>query len=190
MTDPTDKDSGLNTPRFKSDIVLHTSTPAISATEDFGQIQDGETHIIHGPGEYEIKEVQIKGWPLKKDSQTDRLRGIFRVRFDDLSLGFLDSLSNFKEPEILEELGDIDILFIPGGGDPYLSTEEAAKLVRQVDPRIVIPTHFKVKGLKRKASEVKDFLKELGLEDTKPQEKVSLKRKDLTEKLQAIVLTI
>ena len=192
MVDPYESSTGLTPPRFKSDIVIKTLLPAI--TEEAQKpisYTDGETNIISGPGEFEIKNVVIRGWPLHADSSESELKSIFRVQLGELTLGLLGHLGKFADSELFEELGDIDILIIPGGNSPFLSQSEAAKVIRQIEPRLVIPSFFAVKGLKRKASDVGDFLKELGHSGEKAQEKLTIKKKDLDpEKMQVAVLTI
>lgn len=189
-TDPVENYTGLSAPRYKSDIVVKTMMNPLSV-EDAKPIaqNDGETVVIAGPGEYEVKGIQITGWPLMKSSGKDTLRSIFRIKTDDLTIGLLGHLAEFNEPEILEELGDVDILIIPGGGEPFISQEAAAKLVRQIEPRLVIPSFFKVAGLKRKSEPVDEFLKEVGLK-AQPVEKLSIKHKELGEKMQAVVLSL
>jgi L-ascorbate metabolism protein UlaG (beta-lactamase superfamily) len=189
-TDPVESFTGLSAPRFKTDIVLRTIMNPLSPEDDkpVASSEDGTT-VLAGPGEYEAKGIHITGWPLMKSSGKDTLRSIFRIKTDDLTVGLLGHLAEFNEPEILEELGDVDILIIPGGGAPFITQEAAAKLVRQIEPRVVIPCFFKVPGLKRKSEDVTEFLKELGLK-AEPTEKFSIKKKELGEKMQAVVLTL
>ncbi len=189
-TDPVESFTGLSAPRFQTDVILRTMMNPLSPEDDKPIAQnDGETTVIAGPGEYEVKGIQITGWPLMKSSGKDTLRSIFRIKTDDLTVGLLGHLAEFNEPEILEELGDVDLLIIPGGGEPFIKQEAAAKLVRQIEPRMVIPSFFKVPGLKRKSDDVSEFLKEIGLKAT-PIEKLSIKHKELGEKMQVVVLTL
>lgn len=189
-TDPVESFTGLSAPRFQTDVILRTMMNPLSLEDDKPIARnEGEAVVIAGPGEYEVKGIQITGWPLMKSSGKDTLRSIFRIKTEDLTIGLLGHLAEFNEPEILEELGDVDILIIPGGGAPFISQEAAAKLVRQIEPRIVIPAFFKVDGLKRKSDDASEFLKELGLKTT-PIEKLSIKRKELGEKMQVVVLTL
>lgn len=193
-TDPVESFTGLSAPRFKTDVIVKTMMNPLSE-EDAKPIaanesaSGGETIVIAGPGEYEVKGIQITGWPLMKSSGKDTLRSIFRIKTDDMTVGLLGHLAEFNEPEILEELGDVDVLIIPGGGEPFIKQEAAAKLVRQIEPRVVIPSFFKVTGLKRKSDDQTEFLKELGMK-AEPAEKFSAKRKELGEKMQLVVLTI
>lgn len=196
-TDPVESFTGLSSPRFKTDVIIRTMMNPLSPEDDKPIAQNppassgqaDSTVMIAGPGEYEVKGIQITGWPLMKSSGKDTLRSIFRIKTDDLTVGLLGHLSEFNEPEILEELGDVDVLMIPAGGAPFIGQEAAAKLVRQIEPRVVIPCFFKVAGLKRKSEDATEFLKELGLK-AEPVEKFSAKRKDLGEKMQAVVLSL
>ena len=80
-------------------------------------------------------------------------------------------------------------MIIPGGGEPYIKQSDAAKLIRQIEPRMVIPSFFKVPGLKRKSEDASEFLKELGMK-AEPVDKISIKHKELGEKLQVVLLTL
>ena len=128
MTDPIESGTGLSVPRFKADIVIKTllKTPTPVDPKPLST-SEGETNIVSGPGEYEIKEVAINGWPLLKESSNSFLKSIFRVKIGDMAIGILGHISDFNDPEIFEEMGDIDILFIPGGNAPFISQENAAK---------------------------------------------------------------
>lgn len=193
MTDPFDSSTGLSVPRFKADIVIKTllKKPEPESQKPLSYTEDDGTHVIAGPGEFEIKGIHVNGWPLMKDSAEDYLKSVFRIQFGEMNIGLLGHIAQFNEPEIFEELGDIDILIVPGGNAPFISEDAAAKLVRQIEPRLVIPSFFKVAGLKRKANEVNDFLKELGHANAPVQDKLTIKKKDLNpEKMEVAVLRI
>jgi L-ascorbate metabolism protein UlaG (beta-lactamase superfamily) len=195
--DPVESFTGLTAPRFKTDIVIKTLMDQINPEDDkpiAGNDPDAtmggsEALVIAGPGEYESKGIHITGWPLQKSSSKEVLRSILKIETDDISVGLLGHLADFNDPEILEELGEVDILIIPGGGEPYIKQEAAAKLIRQISPKLVIPSFFKVEGLKRKSDDVSLFLKELGTK-TEPVDKISIKKKELGDKMQVCVLTL
>ncbi|MDP3880929.1 MAG: MBL fold metallo-hydrolase [bacterium] len=189
MTDPNEKESGLAKPKFKADIIVKTKLNPPAPNKGIERDESEETHEILGPGDYEVKGVPITGWALKNSSSNGTLKTVYKLRFDDMSLGFLGEISNFADPSIIEEIGDIDILFVPAGNGGLLETKEAAKIVRQIEPRLLIPTHFKVKDLKRKADGPEAFLKELGM-SAQAQDKLTIKRKDLSEKMQVALLKI
>lgn len=190
LVDPFDKDTGLSIPRSKTDIVLKTITKAVTVEDDkpLGGFAD-DSFVINGPGSYEVKGVGITGWQLVKNSNEKESKAVYRVKFGDLVLGFLGHISEFNDAEIIEELDEIDILFIPGGNAPYISQEVASKLIRQIEPRLIIPTHYAVQGLKRKADNTESFVKAVGAK-AEQVDKLSIKKKDLPEKTEIRIFTL
>ena len=189
-TEPVDSTVGLVAPRYKDDIIIKTLSPAPIAGKDrWAMLDESGAHIISGPGEYEVKGVVITGWQLMKDSAPEFIKTVYRIQTEDLTIGLLGHLTEFNEPEILEELGEVDVLIIPGGGKPFIDQEAAAKLIRQIEPKLVIPSFFKTPGLKRKAEDVSEFLKQVG-HKAEPEEKLSVKKKELGEKLKVVVLKV
>jgi L-ascorbate metabolism protein UlaG (beta-lactamase superfamily) len=159
-----------NNNRLKADVVLKTlSTPdpeSISAEE------------ISFPGEYEVKEIRIQGWPISKESGEKFLKTAYLVKWEDLSIVFLGHLSEGLEPEVLEELSEPDVLVLPVG-DHFLSADDAAKLTKKLEPSVVIPTFVKSPN---------EFLKALG-QKTETEEKFVFKKKDLANlKAKAVIL--
>jgi len=188
VVDPFDSSIGLTPPRGKSDIVIKTLMPAIdSETSKPMAATDSEEQVISGPGEYEIKGVVINGWPLMQDSSEAYLKSVFVIEAEEMRLGFVGHMSEFKDQEVLEELENIDILFVPAGGKPFLEQEAAGKLIRQIDPKMIVCSFFATPGLKRKADEVAVFLKENGYK-SEEQEKLTIKKKELTDKMQVVIL--
>lgn len=185
LTDPVDASSGLTAPRFKYDILLKTLTafPPVEPTPDQGV-------AIYGPGEYNIEDVTIFGL-LSESEVTDKiLKTVYIVSLEDIKLCFLGHLADTPSPAIMERLEDIDILFVPGGGTPYIEQKKVAKLIKQIQPKIVIPTAFKIPGLKRDTQDLSLLMEELDQKDIEPQEKLTLKKKDLslTKPTQVVVL--
>jgi len=184
LTDPFGLESGLTPPRFKAEVVLKTLTffPIDARISD-------ETVQIVGPGEYEFRGIEFFGWPLTKESNKELLKTVYLVKAEDLNICFLGHIVNNLEPAILEKLAEVDLLFIPAGGKPFVSQETAAKLIKQIEPKLIVASFFKTPGLKRKANDIKEFLKELEMK-AEPQEKLTIKKKDLPAKMGVIVLKI
>ncbi len=175
--------AGLTPPRLKADIVLKTLTEFPLPYE-----ASPETHVFAGPGEYEIKGVEITGWQMHKESTTEEMKSVFLVKAEELRLGFLGHIAEMPDADVLERLGEVDVLFVPAGGAPHLNPEKAAKLCRQISPRIAVATLFKTRGLARRAGDVKEFLSELELK-AEPQEKLVVKKRDLPQRLTVHVPT-
>ena len=184
MVDEVGSESGLTAPRFKFDLAIRTKT-----TFPLEYDNQQTDKIVFGPGEYEIKGIEVEGWKIANsgDEKNPEINTVYRVKMEDMELGFLGAINKSPEASIIEELGGCDILFLPIGGSPYVSEEAAAKLVKQLSPKIAIGTHFKVSGLKEKVSGFEDFLKEVG-QETNSQEKFTIKRKELPQSLKVVIL--
>lgn len=159
--DPYSEDStGLKPPRFKADILLishnhedHNNKKAIL----------GEPFVLEGLGEVEIDGIFIVGIPSYHDSASGKYRGIntiFIIYAEDLKICFLGDLGekNLKE-ESLEKVANSDILIIPIGGNYTIDAEEAISIINQIEPKIVIPMHYKIPGLKIKLDSEEKFIK-------------------------------
>ena len=140
---------------------------------------DKSAVVIDGPGEYEIQGVFIKG--LQSESNyggQKRINTIYHLSMDGMNVCFLGALSSTTlSTEAKEALSEVDILFVPIGGDGVLSPSDAYKLAVSIEPKIIIPVQFE-KGDKN----LKLFLKEGGDERSELLEKLTLKKKDLDGK--------
>ncbi len=179
---PISKDSKLKSSRFGADIVLTTTHHV-----DFNgidQVTHGEKKpfVISGPGEYEVKEVFIKGLASEsKYGGKDLVNTIYTVSLENMNICFLGAINNSElKAETIEALDEIDILFVPVGGEGVLDPVKAYKLAISLEPKIIIPMHYEPETLKV-------FLKEAG-ENPKAEAKLTLKKKDLEGKEGDIVL--
>jgi len=176
---PISKDSKLKTSKFGADVAL-SSTNHVDMN-GFDQVSFGEKKAfeISGPGEYEVKEVFIKGFASESQISGEKgMNTIYTIELEGMHICFLGALSNKDlSSETLEAIDDIDILFVPIGGKGVLAPADAYKLAVKLEPRLIIPMHWS----EDKAS-LKQFLKEAGEESTKPVDKLTLKKKDLEGK--------
>lgn len=179
---PPSKDSSLKSSKFGSDIVLVTLDH-----EDFNgseQMSFGEREpfVIGGPGEYEVKGVSVRGFASESEYDDQKsINTIYSITLEGMNLLFLGALGSSVLPQAAKaELDEIDILFLPIGGNGVLDHAEAYKLAVQLEPKVVIPMHYTGDTLKK-------FLKEAG-EDIAPVEKLTLKRKDLEGKENEIIV--
>ena len=105
---------------------------------------------------------------------------LYLLSLDGIKICFLGALNSAElSPEIMESIEDIDILFVPIGGEGVLDASSAYKLAVKLEPKVIIPMHFGDVGNK---NALKTFLKEGGEESTKAEEKLTLKKKDLEGK--------
>lgn len=157
-------------------------TVELVTQEDF-LVPKEDALIIKTPGEYEVKGVSIRGIAAQRNIDTPddgKNAVIYKIAANDIALAIVGHVSAPLTEEQLEALGVIDVLVVPVGGNGYtLDAHAATQTVRQIDPKVVIPTHYADKGLKYEMpqQELEPFIKELGV----PHETVSkLKAKPQT----------
>lgn len=186
---PISKDSNLKTTRFGADIALQTlNHPDMNGLD---QLSHGskEPFAITGPGEYEIGGIIAKGFASDSkygEKNGARINTIYVITLEDMNLGFLGALGNRKLPnDAKEAFDDIDILFVPIGGDGVLTPSEAHELAVELEPNIIIPMHYGEMGGK---DSLKQFLKESDEEGMKAIDKLTIKKKEVADKDGEIVV--
>lgn len=180
---PVSKKSKLPTTSFGADIALSTiNHPDCNGLETVAR-GDRQPLSITGPGEYELDGVVVRGYASKSMyGGTSRINTVYVVTLEEMKLCFCGALGDAQlSPELFEALDDIDILFVPVGGDGVLDAKAAHKLAVSLEPNIVIPMHYTKETLTA-------FLKEEGETSARPQEKATLKKKDVLEKEGEIIV--
>ncbi len=184
VIDPFEADFvGLKFPKTEADIVLishnhkdHSNTKAVG----------GNPFVIDTPGEYEVKDVFIKGIPAFHDDNNGKERGqvtMFTIQGEGMKIGFLSDLGQKElSSQQVEDLGNVDILLIPVGGIYTIGAKDASEIISQIEPGIVIPMHYKIPNLKVDLEDVSKFLKEMGEESIEPQPKLKVSSRDLPSK--------
>jgi L-ascorbate metabolism protein UlaG (beta-lactamase superfamily) len=146
-------------------LALHTSLPTDLSKEET------DTFWIDHQGEYEVQEIRIQGTSAGFYDKKEHT--VYKLTLDDISVGIIGGVSKAPTPEMLEYIQGVDVLILPAGGKPYISAQESAQLVRQIEPGFVIPTLF--------GKHPDQFLKELDQEKASTEEKLTIKKKDVTE---------
>lgn len=164
LIDPFSKDIGLRPPRIKDDLVLVTHDHY-----DHNNVEGAppQAMVIDGPGEYEKKGMYVRGIHSYHDKSKGQERGfntIYVIKAEDMTICHMGDFGQDKfEEHQLEDIGDIDVLMVPIGGKYTVDYKEAVEVVGKIEPKIVIPMHYKVKDLKVDIDEPDKFVKELGL---------------------------
>ena len=145
------------------------------------------------PGDYEIENVLIRG--LRARAFTDEAplmsATIFKLLINDLAIVVCGHVQPDLNDEQLEALSESDILFVPVGGGETLDASQASQLVKDLSPKLVIPTHYQQKGLKFAAPQApcNDFVRHLGIEAEFHQGSLKLNPSDLSEKTRLMILS-
>jgi hypothetical protein len=169
-----DSKSSVQASRFGSVIALSTTNhPDYNG---FDMVSHGDTFPfeIKGPGDYEIKDIFIKGILTETEMAGKKyINTIYSLSIENISLCFLGCVNQGKfNADVRGQIDTPDILFVPVGNKELLSTSEAYKLAVSLEPKIIIPMDYE-------ASDLKAFLKEGGQEQVKPIDKLTIKAKEL-----------
>lgn len=189
VIDPFEPQDGLKLPRnLAADVVIsshdhdrHNNVAAVG----------GSPFVITGPGEYEVKDAFVTGIPTYHDMVEGKEKGtntMFYVTVGDIHIVHLGDLKHLLEERHMEEFHEIDVLFVPVGGGDVLTGKQAAEVVAQLEPRIIIPMHYKT-GSASKLEPLDGFLKAMAIAKPAPLPKFKIAAKDLPqEETQVIIL--
>lgn len=194
VTDPYDASMvGIKFPK-------HTAADIVTVSHDHSDHNavdqiEGNPFVVQGAGEYEIKGVEIVGLSVFHDAQKGAERGgntMYRIKVDGVSIVHLGDLGHTLISDQVDSLDGVDVLIVPVGGVFTIDAVQAAEVVGEVGPLIVIPMHYNRPELQQKTFgkllPVTAFLKEMGKEGLQPAPKLTISKDKLPEELQVVVL--
>jgi Predicted Zn-dependent hydrolases of the beta-lactamase fold len=197
LADPLDEaKTGLRFPKTDAQVVLLTNRAYTADDADIKKNAAG-AFVVDGPGEYEIKDVYIRGvdsnFGKTKEAMAEAGKDgsvIYTIETEEMKLCHL---GNLKEAELtqgqVEKIGNIDILMFPVGDGQKIGAKEALKIVSQIEPSIAIPMNYEIPKLKLDANDLKEFLKAAGVGQVEPLPKLTIKKKEISaEEAKIIVL--
>jgi L-ascorbate metabolism protein UlaG (beta-lactamase superfamily) len=173
--------------KFAADISLSsTRHPDFNGFEE-NEYGDKKPFCIDGAGSYEVQDVFIRAFPSKAQiDDTNYINTIYTMTIDGISICFLGALGDTAiEPKVKEAIGDPDVLFVPIHGTNTIGPAKAHSLAVSLEAKVVIPMDF---GKDAEKGVLDVFLKEAGAEDVKPVDKITLKKKDIGDKGDVMVL--
>lgn len=186
---PVSKDSKESVNKYGADIVLQTTNYKDYNGADLMSYGEREPFVIAGPGEYEVKDIFVKGFGTCVSLGDKKEKIVYQntsyvLTVDNMRICFLGCLKEELAPEQREMIDEIDILFVPvSETEDTLNAYEANKLATKLEPKLIIPMDYTENSLKM-------FLKEAGtdLKDVEKVEKLTIKKKDIEDKQGSIVL--
>lgn len=150
-----------------------------------------DAHVIEGPGEYEVAGVTVRGLPTFHDDKKGAEHGrntVYVIELDDVRVCHLGDLGHTLDDHTLETIGNVDVLLVPVGGGRTLDGARAAEVVRQVEPRYVVPMHFGHSSLRTDLAPVERFLKEMSVPEAEPQSKLTVQPSSTEAETKVVVL--
>jgi len=191
VADPFDNKAIGHSPlRLKSDIVTishdapgHNNSDAVK----------GVSHVIKGPGEFEIGGVFITG--VQTDGTAGSKKGREQVRntlyvfdYEGMTVAHLGDLRQVPSQTEVEALGTVNIALVPVGGGGGLSASKAAEVVSLLEPNIVVPMHYATPEAKVSLEPLGKFLKEMGLGKQESLPSLKISRSGLPDETRVVVL--
>jgi len=178
VTDPPSDELGYQRPRIRANVVtISHEHPGHNNRIGFR----GGPRFFDGPGEYEVGGVFITGIATYHDGRRGASRGrntVFVFDFGGLTVCHLGDLGHVLSQSQAEALSEVDVLLIPVGGLHTLDATKAAEVISLVEPRIVIPMHYKTPR----------FLKEMGLTPSPPQPELRVTKSSLPDQTEVVLL--
>lgn len=176
---------GLNAVVKAGDIAVFTGPVSQTKTEP--------KVTINQPGEYEVSDTSIQGIATRAhmDEPGKQTATIFKIIGEDIRVAIIGHVYPELDDAQLEALGTIDVMIVPVGGNGYtLDSLGALKLIKKIEPKIIIPTHYDDKAVKYEVPQqpLDEALKGLAMEPTETIPKLKLKAADIAETTQLIVL--
>lgn len=188
ITDPFGEGTGYHLGKVTADIVtVSHDHPGHNFVQGIG----GNPKVISKPGEYEIAGIFIYGMRTYHDPEKGQIRGkntCFLMEIDDVRVAHLGDLGHTLSAAQADELNDADILLIPVGGKSTIDAPAAAEIVHLLNPKIVIPMHYKTEIATADLDTASRFLSEMGAKDLSPMPKFTGTKGLLPAETQVIVL--
>jgi L-ascorbate metabolism protein UlaG (beta-lactamase superfamily) len=189
ITDPFSPAIGYTLGKVTADIVTvshpHPGHSYVQGVAD-------EPRILKSPGEYESGGVLSVGVHTFHDNEKGAQRGkntVFVIDVDDVMICHLGDLGHVLTAEQVAEINGVDVLLIPVGDVSTIDAVQAAQIVRQLEPKIIIPMHYKTEAEKKDLETAERFLKEMGVKEAVPQPKLSVNKSSLPLTMQVVMLS-
>ena len=187
VTDPYDRTLGLSLPPIKADIVTVSHN---APHHSFIKAVKGDTYVIDTPGEFEINGVFVTGVHMApaKNTHGSVRNNVFVIYLDDISICHLGDMDHVPTQKQVEEMGNIDVLLVPVGGQNAFKATQAAEVISLIEPYIVIPMHYKLPNINLNLDPVSKFLTEMGITKTETVDILKLTKSSLPEETQVVVM--
>ena len=189
VTDPFDhRVTGYEALKVKADIVtVSHDTPG----HNFASAVKSKTHVLTGPGEYEIGSVFITGVQTNghgKRSVDEPRNTLYVFDYEGVTVAHLGDIRQVPSQTEVEALGTVHVALVPVGGGGGLNASKAAEVVSLLEPGIVIPMHYQTPASQIKLAPLSKFMKEMGLSEVQAVDSIKLTRSSVPDETRVVVL--
>jgi len=181
VTDPHDgKSIGIPAPSVHGDVILvshdHYDHNSVKSVE-----KDG-SKVVTDERKRTIANIDIKGIPSFHDEVGGAKRGdniIYKFVIDGITFCHLGDLGHELDDDAVNQIGDVDILFIPIGGTFTIDADQAWKTIERIQPKIVVPMHYKIGGLSLSITGIDPFLAKNKFKVLRVGNEIDIEKEDL-----------
>ena len=186
VTDPFDASVGLTAPKLRADVI--TVSHDAPGHNHLAAVK-GERRVIQGAGEYEIGGVFITGIAMTGgQADNGRPNTLYVFDFEGLTVAHLGDLAFVPSQAQIEDLGTVDVALVPVGGGSALNPSQAAEVISLIEPKVVVPMHFKTGKETLKLGPASRFLSEMGIGQLEPIDVLKISKAGLSEETQVVLL--
>lgn len=198
VTDPYDPSIGMKFPKIEADVVTISHSHSDHNRADLvGKPVEGNQLVIDMPGEFEKLGARIFGYKSFHDKKQGAERGeivMYKVEIEGMSVLHCGDLGCVPDDAFLDSIGEVDVLLVPVGGFHTINPDEAAELIKKIEPAIAVPMHYNHSKLNQKVfsqvAPLSEFLKKFGLESLPPVPKLVVRKEELEQEMKIIVMEI
>ncbi len=188
VTDPFDKTLGYPFKKPTASIVtVSHQHPQHSCVQGV----TGTPRVITRPGEYEVANVFINGVGTFHDAEQGERLGrntVYVIHVEDVGICHLGDLGHVPTAAQIEQMSDVDILMVPVGGGPTIGAAAAVETISLLQPKLVIPMHYKTDAVKLDLATLEPFLKEMGVREVVSHPKLVVGKSSLPAETSVLVL--
>jgi L-ascorbate metabolism protein UlaG (beta-lactamase superfamily) len=185
VVDPFSSKTGLDMPNLRADILAVTKKSDLIDRSKVKNRKKADLFTIDYPGEYEVNGVMVTGVKAKNNLT------IYNFFSENISVAHLGTINQKELSEKqVDQLGKVDILFLPVGNKDGTDSEQAIEIAQQLEPRIIVPFYYQIAGLKNKLDPVDKFLKDEGVKDIEPEEEINISYSQLPSEEETKIITL
>lgn len=147
LTDPFHNMLGYKLPEIEANIV---STSHNHGDHNNVKAVKGNFMHIHESGDFSKDGIEIKGVQTFHDKVSGAKRGkntIYNFKVDGINVCHCGDLGHTLDSNLVKEIGNVDILLLPVGGRATIDAIDAVNVMKQLNPKEVIPMHYRTKAL-------------------------------------------
>ena len=192
VTDPHDgKSIGIPAPTVEADVILVSHDHY-----DHNSVKTVEKHdskVVKDERKRNIFDVEIKGIESFHDEAKGAKRGenlMYKFIMDGIKFCHLGDLGHELDEASIEKIGEVDVLFIPIGGTFTVDDKQAWNVIKKINPKIIVPMHYKIGGLSLPIAGIEPFLEQNPFKVLPVGNEIQIDREDLPSEPEVWTFTL